>query len=142
MANMTEKQNARKPLISIAVGVVLFPISILVLFLCYAHWWERIFHPESIRAIDWLDTFQKFPWIRLPILWSICTAMYGCACQRVVMAAGYFVLFGIILPLSYPSLESLGLFADRSYAMFFLLVAHTIGACLIVQLGKVASAKD
>ena len=114
-------------LAGVFIGCVL--ASMLTLFLSYAHWWSKLFDPDSLEAILWLREFEGWPWIRLPILWTLTSFLVAKSGEQndEVWIAGSFV-FAVTFMLTYPGLETLKLSSDGSVAVALtaLMIIHGI----------------
>ena len=129
---------------SSVVFLILASASMLVLFLFYADWWGRLFDAENTQGV-WLTTFSKWPWVRLPLLWSLFTVTFAWSIRghdnfgllgTICYAAICFVLY-----LTYPGTDRLGIWSDGTFGIVivFLGVLHVTGALILAKLLTVRS---
>ena len=122
--------------VAVMTALLLWALSVAVLFLAYSNWWNRVFEPESTSASIWPDGFLRLSWLRSPAIWCICSVLYGLAmgCTREVV--GYVVLFPVIYLLTYPGLTALHLGSDRSSNIWLTLLTaiHCMGAYFVYEL--------
>ena len=122
--------------VAVITALLLWVLSVAVLFLAYSNWWDRVFEPESTSASIWMDTFLRLPWLRSPAIWCICSALYGLAMSRTREVVGYVMLFPIIYLLTYPGLTVLHLDSDRTSNIWLTLLTaiHCLGAYFVYEL--------
>ena len=117
------------------VAGVLLLGSISVLFLTYAAWWSRWITHGQYSEFSWLEGFARWPWLRTPLLWTLCTILFTYAVRRPNYAALNCLLFPVVFVLTYPGLHSLDVSSDPNAldAIGGLTLLHTAGACVLAS---------